>query len=63
MGGKDEAIEASMTVALVCYSCRYTRDAAVFAKNVDSLYLFGVMMKFGSRYYVWDTWCNDCNDA
>ena len=61
MGGKDEAIEASMTVALVCYACRYTRNAAVFAKDVDSLYLFGLMMKFKLRYYVWDTSCRDCN--
>ena len=50
-----------MTVALVCYACRYTRNAAVFAKDVDSLYLFGLMMKFKLRYYVWDTSCRDCN--
>ena len=61
MGGKDEAIEASMTVALVCYACHYTRDTAVFSKDVDSLYLFGVMMKFELRYYVWDTSCSDCD--
>lgn len=58
MGGKDEAIEASMTVALVCYACRRTCDVL---GRVDDVYLFGMMMKFELRYCVWDTSCNDCD--
>ncbi len=61
MGGKDEAIEASMTVTLICYACRVTCDAAVFVDPVDSVYLFGITMKFELRYYVWDTSCSDCD--
>ena len=50
-----------MTVALVCYSCHYTRDTAVFIDHIDSIYLFGITMKFELRYYVWDTSCSNCN--
>ncbi len=61
MGGKDEAIEASMTVVLVCYACRTTHDTYVYIDYVDSVYLFGITMKFGSRCYVWDTSCSYCD--
>jgi len=47
-----------MTVALVCYACRRTCDVL---GRVDDVYLFGMMMKFELRYYVWDTSCNDCD--
>ena len=50
-----------MTVTLICYACRVTCDAAVFIDHVDSLYLFGMTMKFELRYYVWDTSCSDCD--
>jgi hypothetical protein len=60
MAGAHETRKTSMTVALVCYACRYTRDAKEVFADVHSLYLFGVMMKFELRYYVWDTSCSDC---
>jgi hypothetical protein len=50
-----------MTVTLVCYACRATCNAPVFIDYVDSLYLFGMVMKIESRYYVWDTSCADCS--